>query len=148
MELIMNKMSYLLSMLALASTSCFALVNDAGEEWTPRSEISSKIPEITFNPDTVNSDINFVQIPDVAQYKNADWSQVVGIARGVSVEEAMQIAKSNPEITYFFRTKGFQMILERTDGNYGRFRHGDTVFFKGAPHWGTAPYLADGYVKQ
>lgn len=143
----MNKISYVLSMLALASTSCFAAVNDAGEVWTPRSEISSKIPEIAANPD-VNSDVNFVHVPDVAQYKNADWSQVVGIARAISVEEAMQIAKSNPEITYFFRTKGFQMILEKNNGDFGRFRHGDTVFFKGTPHWGSASNLADGYVKQ
>jgi len=106
------------------------------------NDITNQIPEI-------DSSITqgFKKIPNVAQYKMADWSQVVGIARGISMDEAYRIANSNPDITFFFHTKGYQMVLEKEDGSYRVFRHGDTVFFSGQPWWGSAPGLADGYVK-
>lgn len=88
----------------------------------------------------------FQKVPDVAQYKKADWSHVIGMARGVSLEEARNIANNNPEITFFFYTKGYQMVLENEDG-YRQFKHGDAVFFSGIPWWGSAPGLADGYIK-
>lgn len=90
----------------------------------------------------------FKKIDNVAQYKNADWSQVVGIARNISISDALRIAENNPEITFFFYTKGYQMVLEKENGDYRVFRHGDTVFFSGRPWWGSAPGLADGYVKE
>lgn len=86
------------------------------------------------------------KIPDVAQYKLADWSGVVAIARGVSIQEAKWIAHENPEIDFFFYTKGCQMVLEYPEG-YRVFHEGDAVFFKGEPWWGEATDLADGYVK-
>ncbi len=86
------------------------------------------------------------KIPDVAQYKLADWSGVVDVAKGISVEEANWIALGNPEITFFFYTKGDQMILECPQG-YRIFQQGDAVFFKGEPWWGEADDLADGYFK-
>jgi hypothetical protein len=89
----------------------------------------------------------FEKIPNVAQYKMADWSQVVGIAKGITLDDAYKIANDNPDITFFFYTKGYQMVLEKEDGSYRVFRHGDTVFFSGQPWWGSAPGLADGYVK-
>lgn len=84
----------------------------------------------------------------MAQWAQADWSNAVGIAYGITPDEALLIARSNPKITYFFQTKGYQMVLNLPDGSYRRFRTGDTVFFKGTPHFGSAPGLADGYVKQ
>lgn len=86
------------------------------------------------------------KIPNVAQYKLADWSGVVEIARGVSLEEAKWRALENPEVTFFFYTKGLQMVLEYPEG-FRVFHHGDAVFFKGEPWWGEATDLADGYIK-
>ena len=106
------------------------------------NDITDEIPEI-INP----AFIGFQKIEDVAQYKEADWSQVVGVAREVSVKEAVKIAKNDPRITYFFYTKGYQMVLEKQDGDYRIFHHGDAVFFSGTPWWGSATGLADGYVK-
>lgn len=106
------------------------------------TDITSQIPEID-----LLQRYGFEKVADVAQYKNADWSQVVGIAKGISLSEAHQIARSNPDITYFFYTKGYQMVLEKEDGSYRVFRNGDTVFFKGEPSWGSAPGLADGYIR-
>ena len=103
------------------------------------ADITHEIPEIQCG--------NYERVPNVAQYGHADWNQVVGIARGITVEKAEEIADENPEITYFFYTTGCQMVLETEDGNYRVFRHGDTVFFAGEPWWGSAPGLADGYIK-
>jgi hypothetical protein len=104
---------------------------------------TDEIPEVTI------PELSSLQkLPDVAQYKFGDWSGVVGISRGILRSEAMWIAAQNPEITFFFYTKGGQMLLETSEGNYRRFYHGDAVFFKGEPQWGEAEGLADGYVKK
>lgn len=87
------------------------------------------------------------KIPNVAQYKLADWSGVVDVARGITLEEAKWRALENPEITFFFYTTGLQMVLEYPEG-YRIFQHGDAVFFKGEPWWGEAIGLADGYIKK
>jgi len=104
---------------------------------------ASEIPEVT-----IPVSASFNKIPNVAQYKFSDWSGVVGIARSISRSEAMWIASQNPEITFFFYTKGYQMVLETQDGEYRVFHYGDAVFFKGEPWWGEAHGLADGYIKQ
>ena len=106
-----------------------------------RNDITDEIPDIT------QSENGFKKIPNVAQYKMADWSKVVGIAKGISLEKAYKIANENPDISFFFYTKGGQMVLEKDDGSYRVFRHGDTVFFSGEPWWGSAPGLADGYIR-
>lgn len=90
---------------------------------------------------------DFQLIPNVAQFKGADWSNVVGISRAISRAEACAVAESNPDITYFFYVKGLQMVLETEEGDYRVFQHGDAVFFSGTPWWGSADDLADGYVK-
>lgn len=106
-------------------------------------DCTSEIPEIN-----VPEAQGFQKIDNVAQYKNADWSNVVGIARNITINEAYRIADAHPEVAFFFHTKGYQMVLEKEDGGYRVFRHGDTVFFKGSPWWGSAPQLADGYIKK
>ena len=106
-------------------------------------DITSELPEIP-----VTEVLGYQKIKNVAQYKDANWDQVIGIARNISLRDAYEIADKNPAITYFFRTKGRQMVLETTSGEYRVFHHGDTVFFSGKPWWGSAPGLADGYVKQ
>lgn len=91
------------------------------------------------------------KIEDVAQYKLADWNNVVGKAENVSLQEAQNIADNDPQITYFFYVKGGQMVLENLNVDppiWRVFQHGEAVFFTGEPWWGTAPGLADGYVKQ
>lgn len=109
-------------------------------------DITSEIPDIT---DTINisENPNFKKNPNVAQYKEADWSQVVGIAHDLNLDQAFKIAEEKQEITYFFYMKGSQMVLEKTDGTYRVFRHGDAVFFGGEPWWGSAPGYSDGYIK-
>jgi len=107
-----------------------------------KEDITTQIPEID-----VASLHGLMKIPNVAQYKMADWSQAVGIAKGISLREAYHIAESNPEITFFFHTKGGQMVLEKEDGSFRVFHHGDTVFFSGEPSWGSATGLSDGYIK-
>ena len=87
----------------------------------------------------------FQRLPNVAQYKGADWQNVVAIARAVTLKEAKHIAKERSEVTYFFYTKG-TMILETPEGNVRFFSQGDAVFFTGEPWWGSAPGLADGYL--
>lgn len=130
----MKKFSLFLTALAAsASLSAVELTRD----------ITAEIPEIS-----ISELHGFQKIPNVAQYKEADWSQVIGIAKGISMEEAYKIAESNPEVTFFFYTTGYQMILEKPDGGYRVFRHGDTVFFSGKPWWGGATGLADGYIRK
>lgn len=107
------------------------------------ANITSELPSIRYAIEE-----EFLHTPDVAQYKNADWGQVVGIAKGISLQEAYRIAAEDPAITFFFYTKGYQMVLETTSGDYRIFHHGDTVFFAGEPWWGSAPGLADGYTKK
>ncbi len=133
----MKKLTLLFASLSLISTA--ALSADTRPLWV---DISQEIPLIGRAPIT-----EFNRIPDVAQYGEADWSQAVGIARGITVNEAMHIANENPEITYFFYTKGCQMVLGTGDGHWRIFRHGDAVFFTGEPWWGSANDLADGYVR-
>jgi hypothetical protein len=142
----MKKFALLVSAFALTTSAAFAFgcedrcpggfcSVDLGEDLT------SQIPEIS-----VFDLYGFHKISDVAQYKNADWSNVVGISKGISLTEACEIANNDPSITYFFHMKGGQMVLE-TEGGYRVFRHGDAVFFTGEPWWGTAPGFSDGYVK-
>lgn len=114
---------------------------------------------------------------DMAQYKGADYTNVVHVERGITLEEAFDIAEQNPDIDYFVYVKGYSMVLEIPEGvefdsandpfhlvketsfvfdsgelgaGYCRiFRHGDVVFFKQDGMWlGTAPGLADVYFKE
>lgn len=105
-------------------------------------DITGKIPEI--DP---FADRGYTKVPDVAMYKNADWSKVIGISRNIPLDVAFQIADKNPEIKFFFYVTGYSMVLELQEGNYRRFGHNDAVFFGGEPQWGSAPGLANGYIK-
>ena len=89
----------------------------------------------------------YLKFPNHAQYKNADWDHVVGMANVSSLSEAFEIANTDEEIDYFFYTKSESMVLETSEGTYRHFIEGDAVFFSGTPHWGTAPGMADGYMK-
>lgn len=90
----------------------------------------------------------FERIPDVAQYKWSDWSNLVKIEHGVTLEQAKAIANSNSNIDYFFYMKAGHMVLESEDWTSFRiFERGDAVFFSGEPWWGSAPGFSDGYVK-
>lgn len=90
---------------------------------------------------------DYEQILDVAQYKGADWTNLVKIERNITVERAKEIADSDSSINFFFITKGFNFVLPTPSG-VQRFGFGDVAFFSGKPWWGSAPGLADGYVKQ
>ena len=92
----------------------------------------------------------YQKVEDAAQYGEADWNNLVKIVRSISLEEAKQIADNDPNITYFFYTKGGQMVLGtgKNDESYRIFRFEDAVFFSGTPCWGAAHGLADGYIKK
>lgn len=93
--------------------------------------------------------VAFNKVSDVAQYKGADWKNEVRRETGLSLEQAKAIAAANPNISYFFITKGAQMVLEGSTSftAKGVFRTGDAVFFSGKPWYGSAPNLADIYEK-
>src|ERR1700722_9301718 len=113
----------------------------------------------------------FQLVEDVAQYKGSDYSNVIHVERGISLEQAFEIAESIPEVDYFVYTKGYCMVLEvppevqldpsndpfgllsfvhfiYDSGDLGLgycriFHHGDTVFFKKDGVWlGSANGLA------
>ncbi|MDB2613850.1 hypothetical protein N9Y92_01675 [Chlamydiales bacterium] len=133
----MNKKNIIVSLtLAIAATTSLMAI-------PLTQDITHEIPEIS---DT--SFDGYEKIKDVAQYKNADWNNVIGISKHISIQEAKKIADNDPDITFFFLTKGHRMVLEKEDGTYRTFHHGDAVFFTGEPWWGSAPGLADGYIKQ
>ena len=104
---------------------------------------------------------------NMGQYKGSEYSNAVRVERGITLEEAFEIAKNDPQIDYFMFVKGFRMTLEIPEGKepaedplhlvsyvrelgYSRvFNHGDVVFFKNEGKWlGTAPGLADVYSKK
>jgi hypothetical protein len=87
--------------------------------------------------------VAFTRVADVAQYNGADWTNEVRREKALTIDQAKAIAAANPKITYFFITKGGQMVL----GAKGVFRTGDAVFFSGKPWYGSAPGLADAYEK-
>ena len=92
---------------------------------------------------------SFNKVADVAQYKEADWKNEISRAKGLTVDQAKAIAAADPRITYFFITKGGQMVLTGAgnSGDRAVFRTGDAVFFSGKPWYGSAPGLADAYEK-
>ncbi|MBY0529527.1 MAG: hypothetical protein K2P51_04980 [Rhabdochlamydiaceae bacterium] len=90
---------------------------------------------------------HFEKVPDVAEYGGANWNNVIGISKGISLEEAYEIALESPEITYFFHMEGISMSLRTPEGKWRIFNRGDAVFFTGEPWWGSAKGLANGYIK-
>lgn len=153
----MNKLFSTLAIVAMStqfiSANLVDIWHDDGYPINGIEDITNQIPEI--ETAIQQDDAHWKFLPDVAQYKAGDWSTCVGIAHNVTTTQAKEIAESNPEISFFFFVKGGCMILENTQvtPNYVRiFHYGDAVFFKGNPEekaqWGTAPGLADGYVRQ
>lgn len=128
------KRSFVLN-LALAQVATTSLM---------RRNITDSLPAVELQYD---GESQFHKLSNRAHSKSANWENIAGIAKGISVTEAKLIADQNPEITFFFYTKGCQMVLEREDASFGLFHHGDTIFFSEEPSWGTAPDLADGYEK-
>src|SRR5690242_17611427 len=105
-------------------TACMIAVSaTVSGYWADGRDLSQDLP--SFNQIEAGEALEGFEVhKNVAQYKQGDWSGCLGIARGVSLEKALLIAKENPEITFFFYTKGVQMVLE-TETDYRLFRHGD-----------------------
>jgi hypothetical protein len=124
-----------------------------------------------------NEKNGFILKENLAQYKGSDYSNAVHVERGITVEQAIEIAESRADVDYFVYVKGYMMVLEVPPGvacdpaqdplhllshtnfiydaghmgmGYCRvFRHGDVVFFKNEGMWlGSAPGLADTYFKE
>jgi hypothetical protein len=132
--------SLLLSFICSTSLMATELVYDRTET-LPVMDLS----EIMIDSSVEAHDYGFIK--DAAQYGGANWSNVLGVAKGITTEQAKAIADNNPEITSFFYTKGGRMILVADDGGYYVFHHGDTVFFDEPVWWAWATDLADGYTK-
>ncbi len=132
----MKKMIMSLFLVAVASTSLMAMQDfyNSADEILP-----------------VQYSDGWKRIPNVAQSNSSDWSNAIAKAQGVTVKEAKEIADNNPDITYFFYVKGGRMVLGDISSPQSQIRvffHGDAIFFTGEPCWGTAPHLADGYIKE
>jgi len=85
----------------------------------------------------------FTKIPDVAEYKGADWTNFIVKKHFKTVNDAEAFASKHPEVSFFFYAN-YDINLE----SKGQFKQGDAAFFSGEPWWGSAPKLADGYVKE
>src|SRR5271155_2846451 len=99
-------MEFNMKKIALCVSGLILFASAASGHCLLPSEIScdrtSEIPEVI-----IPEFASLKKIENVAQYKFGDWSGVLGIARGISRTEAMWIACQNPEITFFFYTKGY-----------------------------------------
>ena len=146
----MNKCAMFIASLALPMTTVLVAEELTQEHLSrPIYDLAMLIPEIDATEFRENNELDgYQKIDDVAQYKMADWNNVIGIARKVTPGEAKKIADSNPDISFFFYMKGLQMVLETEDGAGRIFRAGDAVFFSGEPWWGSAPGFSDGYIKR
>lgn len=115
-----------------------------GQPVNPAINVTDLIPVIETKIE------GFTKVPDVAQYGHADWSGVVGIVHDTTLQEAAEIARENPEITFFFYMTGDRMVLNTgEDGTeYREFKRGDAVFFSGEPWWGSAKGFSNGYIKE
>lgn len=118
----------------------------------------------------MSNSVEFKHVPGMAQYKGSDYANAVRVERGITLDDAKQIAAADPSIDYFFIMIGGTMVLEfppelkydpakdplqlvDLSGSSGYehariFQYGDTVFFRNEGKWlGTAPWLADVYEK-
>lgn len=92
----------------------------------------------TLSASVYADDPKWKTIPNVAQYKKADWSGKIGPTMSfATVEQAKKHAEATPEIDFFFYCRS-GMYLE-TLGESGQFKAKDAVFFKGEPWYGSAP---------
>lgn len=110
----------------------------------------------TLNP-TVTSEslLTWKMVPNVAQYKGANWTpqSKAGVQFSgkysdtlnfTTVAEAKTYAERKADVTFFFYCRG-SMYLE-TLGDDGLFKTNDAVLFTGAPWYGSAPQC-DAYEK-
>lgn len=112
-----------------------------------RNTIKSMIATLAFFASFALFAGEYEHIPNVAEYQGAPWTNLVKVEQHLTVEKAQEIADSDPNITYFFFTKGLSLVLNTANG-LQRFGYGDVAFFSGTPWWGGAQDLADGYVKK
>lgn len=131
----------------------------------------------TLPPTEIHQTEDFKKCPNLIQHAESDYSNAIRIERGVSLDEAIFIARSDNDIDYFFYVKTDELTQEippeahydpnqdplelgtyvdfRGDkegmhcGGFCRsFRYGDAVFFKNEGKWlDKADGLADIYEK-
>lgn len=82
------------------------------------------------------------QVANVAMYDAANWDLMICKKSGMDASSAQEFAESSDVITFFFIATGWLSMPV-----HGVFNPGDAVFFSGMPWWGSAPALANGYVK-
>jgi hypothetical protein len=96
---------------------------------------------------------NWTRVSDVVQNASCGWDNSIGITRGISLEEAKEIADNDPAITFFFYVKVPLNIAACPKAGLCECFHesllpGDTVFFTGEPDWLELQGAADGYIKK
>lgn len=66
------------------------------------------------------------------------WTNAIGIVRGISLEQAIEIANEYPQITFFSRARSKIIVhsgLTPEGYGYSVLEAGDTLFFSGEPQW-------------
>jgi hypothetical protein len=84
---------------------------------------------------------NWTKRENLAQFKEADWSNFKIAIPNTTIEAAKQYADSNPNITFFFYCRN-GINLEP----HGDFYAGTAVFFGGKPWYGVTEWC-DAYDK-
>jgi len=74
----MKKLALLISSFMITLTATAYERQPAASESQLNRDLTSEIPEID-----ISAILGFEKVENVAQYKNADWSSVVGIARNI-----------------------------------------------------------------
>ncbi len=92
--------------------SSFVLASAPRESFSIPVEKKVESKDITDEIPIIEEEIEgFQKVANVAQYKEADWSQVVGVAKNITLMEANKIVQANPNITYFFYTRACHQLI-------------------------------------
>jgi hypothetical protein len=90
---------------------------------------ASKQYKAAINPTLPNN--TWIKNPNLAQFKEADWSNLKKTIPNTTVEAAKLYANSDPTINFFFYCRQ-DVTLEP----HGTFFPGTAVFFAGKPWYG------------
>ncbi len=80
----------------------------------PQEEVAHILPVLAPEETQAipNKNCSYDIIPDTAQYKGCDYTNAIRVERGISLDQAFEIANNDPEIDYFVHIKGWGIVLE------------------------------------
>lgn len=107
--------------------------------------------EIAFERQSDRAPYTEVVEGDTTQVYGANYSNAVRVEKGITLEEAFDIAQNDSDIAYFVRCKEDCVVTSDCEGDEVSlsFEPGDTVFFDNTQEMSLqdAPGFADTYVK-